>query len=122
MLKGGNIMPDNVEIRNFIDAFQGQTLYFPDGTHARFTRETVETALHLLSYRLPADDGGYHDVMPSIGRLAELAGKKDRAIQLRLTQLEKIGLIRRISRFRPDGRSISNYFIFAIPHLRTVGK
>ena len=108
-------MPDNVEIRNFIERYQGKTVHLANGTSLRFTNATAETALHLLSHRLPADEGGYHDVFPSIARLAEMAGKTERAIQLRLVQLERLGLIRRISRFRSDGRSTSNFYIFAIP-------
>jgi hypothetical protein len=108
-------MPDNVQIRNFIEAYQGKTVHLTNGTSIRFTKAAAETALHLLSHRLPADEGGYHDVFPSISRLAEMAGKTERAIQLRLVQLERLGLIRRISRFRSDGRSTSNFYIFAIP-------
>jgi hypothetical protein len=108
-------MPENVEIRSFIEKYQGKTVHLANGTSVRFTNAAAETALHLLRHRLPADDGGYHDVFPSIARLAEMAGKTERAIQMRLVQLERIGLIRRISRFRSDGRSTSNVYIFAIP-------
>jgi hypothetical protein len=108
-------MPDNIQIRNFIERYQGKTVYLADGTSLRFSNAAAETALHLLSHRLPADEGGYHEVFPSISRLAEMAGKTERAIQLRLVQLERLGLIRRISRFRSDGRSTSNFYIFAIP-------
>lgn len=110
-------MPDNVEIRLFIERYQGKTVHLANGTSVRFTAAAAETALHLLSHRLPADEGGYHDVFPSVSRLAEMAQKTDRAIQLRLVQLERLGLIRRISRFREDGRSTSNYFMFAIPEV-----
>mgnify|MGYP000992875762 CR=1 FL=1 len=110
-------MPDNVQIRNFIEAYQGKTVHLTNGTSIRFTKAAAETALHLLSHRLPADDGGYHDVFPSIGRLAQLAGKTDRAIQMRLVQLERLGLTRRISRYREDGRYTSNYYIFSVPEV-----
>jgi hypothetical protein len=110
-------MIDNVEIRNFIEKYQGKTVHLTNGTSIRFTKAAAETALHLLSHRLPADEGGYHDVFPSKARLATKAGITERAIQMRLVQLERLGLVRRVSRFREDGRSTSNYFMFAIPNV-----
>ncbi len=108
-------MLDNVEIRKFIEDYQGKTVHLVNGTSVRFTKAAAETAMHLLSHRRLADEGGYHDVFPSIGRLATLAGVKDRAIQLRLRQLERLGLVRRVARYREDGRSTSNRYVFAIP-------
>ena len=110
-------MLDNVDIRNFIEDYQGKTVHLTNGTSIRFTKAAAETALHLLSHRLPADEGGYHDVFPSKARLATKAGITERAIQMRLVQLERLGLVRRVSRFREDGRSTSNYFMFAIPNV-----
>ena len=106
----------NEKIEKFIKDHQGTTVHLTNGTSIRFTKAAAETALHLLKHRFLADKGvGYNDVFPSIARLAEMAGVKDRAIQLRLTQLERLGLVRRVARYREDGRSTSNRYVFAIP-------
>jgi|GEM_PF-7049176 hypothetical protein len=106
----------NEKIEKFIKDHQGTTVHLTNGTSIRFTKAAAETALHLLKHRFLTDKGvGYNDVFPSIARLAEMAGVKDRAIQLRLAQLERLGLVRRVARYREDGRSTSNRYVFAIP-------
>lgn len=105
----------NDQLYKFVEKHRGSTVHLINGRTVRFSREAAETALLLLTFRRMNDQDGYNPVFPSLATLAARAGISVRAMQMRLSQLETLGLVRRIPAWRPDGRSTSNRYEFAIP-------